>query len=113
MKALLVLFALTASVLASDLDFLLVNDTSRSFEAIYISATDNRDWNGNVLPNGKALAAGGKVMVRFPDNAKGEFWDLNVVDDEGFVVRFEGVKLRGADQITLKEKNGKVIAEVE
>jgi hypothetical protein len=113
MKRLLLFLALTGSAWASDLDFLLVNGTGRSFEAIYISASDNKDWDGNVLPNGKALEAGGKISVKFPNDPKNETWDLNVVDDEGFVVRFEGVNLSGADQITLKEKDGKVTAEVE
>jgi hypothetical protein len=113
MKPFLILLALAAPAFASDLDFLLINGTGRSFEAIYISAADNKDWDGNILPNGKALEAGGKVVVKFPNDPKNEIWDLNVVDDEGFVVRFEGVKLSNADQITLTEKNGKVTAVVE
>lgn len=114
MKPFLLLFlALSGPALASDLDFVLANATGRSFEAIYISSTSNKDWDGNLLPNGKALEAGGKVSVKFPADAKPETWDFNVVDDEGLVVRFEGVKLAGADQITLVEKDGKVTAEVE
>jgi hypothetical protein len=113
MKPLLFLLALTGSALASDLDFLLVNGTGRSFEAVYVSAADNKDWDGNVLPNGKVLAAGGKLSIKFPGDPNKDAWDLNVVDDEGFVVRFEGVKLNGADQLTLTEKNGKVTAEIE
>jgi hypothetical protein len=113
MKPLLFLLALTGSALASDLDFLLVNGTGRSFEAVYISAADNKDWDGNLLANGKTLQAGGKLTVKFPGDPKKEVWDINVVDDEGLVVRFEGVKLSGADQITLTEKNGKVTASVE
>lgn len=113
MKAALFLLLMAGSALASDLDFVLRNATGRSFEAVYISASTNKDWDGNILPNGKALEAGGKVSVRFPGNPEAEHWDFNVVDDEGLVVRFEGVKLAGADQITLVEKDGKIIAEVE
>lgn len=113
MKRLLLFIALAGSAFASDLDFTLVNGTGRSFEAIYISAVDNKDWDGNILPNGKVLEAGGKVSVKFPNDPKSKIWDLNIVDDEGLVVRFEGVNLSGADQITLKEKDGKVTAEVE
>lgn len=113
MKPLLLLFLLAGTALASDLDFVLSNATSRSFEAVYISASTNKDWDGNILPNGKPLEAGGKVTVRFPGDPKSENWDFNIVDDEGLVVRFEGVKLAGADQITLVEKDGKVVAEVE
>lgn len=113
MKPLLLLLALSGSVLASDLDFVLSNATGRSFEAVYISASGNKDWDGNLLPNGKALDVGGKVSVKFPADSKLDSWDFNIVDDEGLVVRFEGVKLSGADQVTLVEKDGKVTAEVE
>ncbi len=113
MKSLLLFLAFTGSAWASDLDFILSNATGRSFEAVYISAVGNKDWDGNLLPNGKALDAGGKITVKFPVESKGEGWDFNVVDDEGLVVRFEGVKLSGADQVTLVEKDGKIIAEVE
>lgn len=110
---LLLLLALAGPAFASDLDFVLSNQTGRSFEAVYISATSNKDWDGNILANGKTLGAGSKVTVKFPGDPKQEDWDINVVDDEGLVVRFEAVKLAGADQITLVEKDGKVTAEVE
>jgi hypothetical protein len=113
MKPFLLLFLLAGSALASDLDFVLSNATGRSFEAVYVSASTNKDWDGNILPNGKSLAAGGRVTVRFPDASEAERWDMNIVDDEGLVVRFEGVKLAGADQVTLVEKDGKITAEVE
>lgn len=113
MKPLLFLLAMAATACASDLDFILSNQTGRSFEAIYISASDNKDWDGNILPNGKVLAAGDKLSVKFPNNPKETDWDINVVDDEGLIVRFEGVHLSGADKLTLVEKNGAVTAEVE
>ena len=50
-----------ANVFASDLDFTLVNKTARSFEGVYITDSDNKDWDANLLLNGKVLAAGGKI----------------------------------------------------
>jgi len=115
MKFLVLLFSLLGlgGVLASDLDFVLVNDTDRSFEAVYISAAGDRDWDGNLLADGMVLKAGGQVMVKFPADAKSPDWDVNVVDDAGLAVRFDAVQLTGANKLTLKESQGKITVEVE
>jgi hypothetical protein len=102
-----------ANAFASDLDFTLVNQTSRSFEGLYITAPDNGDWDANLLPNGKVIAAAGKIRVRFKNDAKSETWDFNLVDDEGLSVTFDKVKLAGVDTVTLKDVNGKITAEIE
>ena len=102
-----------ANAFASDLDFTLVNETSRSFEGLYITAPDNKDWDANLLLNGKVLAAAAKIRVRFKNDAKSETWDFNLVDDEGLSVTLDKVKLAGADTVTLKDVNGKITAEVE
>src|SRR5690348_15407621 len=70
----IVLFAV-ASTLANDLDFTLVNQSGRSFEGLYITASDNKDWDANLLLNGNALAAGESIRVRFKNDAKSERWD--------------------------------------
>jgi hypothetical protein len=101
------------NVFASDLDFTLVNKTTRSFEGLYITASDNKDWDANLLLNGKVLPDGGKVRVRFKSDAKSETWDFNLVDDEGLSVTFKKVKLAGVDTVTLKDVNGKITAEIE
>lgn len=102
-----------ASAFANDLDFTLVNQTGRSFEGLYITASDNKDWDANILLDGKVLAAGGKIQVRFKNDAQSETWDFNLVDDEGLVVTFDKVKLAGVDTVTLKEVNGQITAEIE
>ena len=63
--------------------------------------------------NGKVLAAGGRVGVRFENDAKSETWDFNLVDDEGLSVTLDNVKLAGVDTVTLKDVNGKITAEIE
>lgn len=108
-----VLFLSVANIFANDLDFTLVNQTSRSFEGLYITASDNKDWDANILLDGKVLAAGGKIQVRFKNDAKLETWDFNLVDDEGLSVTFDKVKLAGVDTVTLKDVNGKITAEIE
>ena len=102
-----------ASAFANDLDFTLVNETGRSFEGLYITASDNKDWDANILLDGNVLAAGGKISVRFKNDAKSETWDFNLVDDEGLSVTFDKVQLAGVDTVTLKDVNGHITAEVE
>ena len=102
-----------ANAFANDLDFTLVNQTGRSFEGLYITASENKDWDANILLDGKVLAAGGKISVRFRNDAKLEAWDLNLVDDEGLSVTFDKVKLAGVDTVTLKDVNGTITAEIE
>ena len=102
-----------ANAFASDLDFTLVNQTPRSFEGLYITASDNKDWDANILLDGKVLAAGGKIQVRFKNDSKSETWDFNLVDDEGLSVTFDKVKLAGVDTVTLKDVNGTITAEIE
>ena len=102
-----------ANAFANDLDFTLVNQTGRSFEGLYVTASDNKDWDANILLDGKVLAAGGSIQVRFKNDAKSETWDFNLVDDEGLSVTFEKVKLAGVDTVTLKDVNGQITAEIE
>ena len=110
---LLILLLGVASAFANDLDFTLVNQTGRSFEGLYITASDNKDWDANLLLDGKVLAAGGKISVRFKNDAKSEMWDFNLVDDQGLSVTFEKVKLAGVDTVMLKDVNGTITAEIE
>ena len=102
-----------ANAFANDLDFTLVNQTGRSFEGLYITASENKDWDANILLDGKVLSAGGKISVRFKNDAKSETWDFNLVDDEGLVVTFNKVNLAGVDTVTLKDVNGTITAEIE
>jgi hypothetical protein len=110
---LFILLLSIANAFASDLDFTLVNQTARSFEGLYITAAGNKDWDANLLLNGKVLAAGGKIRVRFKSDAKSDTWDLNLVDNEGLSVTFKKANLAGVDTVTLKDVNGKITAEIE
>jgi len=98
---------------ASDHDFTLINQTARSFEGLYITASDNKDWDANLLLEGKVLAAGGKIRVRFKSDPKTETWDFNLVDDEGLSVTFNKVRLTGVGTVTLEDVNGEITAEIE
>jgi hypothetical protein len=51
--------------------------------------------------------------VRFNNEVKSEFWDFNLVDDEGPSATFNKIDLAGFDIVTLKDVNGKITAEIE
>jgi hypothetical protein len=110
---LFILLGSIAHAFANDLDFTLINETGRSFEGLYITASDNKDWDANILLDGKVLDAGGKISVRFKNDAKSETWDFNLVDDEGLSLTFNKVNLAGVDTVTLKDVNGTITAEIE
>jgi hypothetical protein len=59
------------------------------------------------------LVAQWKTRVRFKNDAKSEFWDFNLVDDEVLSVIFNEVDLAGVDTVTLKDVNGQITAEIE
>lgn len=110
---LLIVLLGASNAFAAEHEFTLANQTARSFEGLYITASDNKDWDANLLLDGKVLAAGGKILVRFKSDAISETWDFNVVDDEGLSVTFDKIKLAGVHTVTLKDVSGKVTAEVE
>ena len=110
---LLVLVLSVANAFASDLDFTLVNQTGRSFEGLYVTDSNNKDWDANILLDGKVLATGEKIQVRFKSDTTSETWDFNLVDDEGLSVTFDKVKLAGVDRVTLTDVNGEITAEIE
>jgi hypothetical protein len=110
---LFILLLSVANAFAADHEFTLVNQTGRSFEGLYITASDNKDWDANLLLDGKVLTTGGKILVRFKSDAISETWDFNMVDDEGLAVTFDKVKLEGVETVTLKDVNGRFTAEVE
>lgn len=109
----IILLLSVVNAFASDLDFTLVNQTARSFEGLYITPADDKDWDANILLHGEVLAAGKKVRVRFNRDAKSEFWDFNLVDKEGLSVTFSKVDLANVGTVTLKDVEGKITAEVE
>jgi hypothetical protein len=70
-------------------------------------------WDANLLLDGKVLVAGGKISVRFKNDAKSETWDFNLVDDEGLSLTLDKIRLAGVDTVTLKDGNGTITAEIE
>lgn len=112
--ALLVTFAAAlVSLQASELDFTLVNKTGHSIDALYLSASADKDWNENLLPNGTTLADGAKAAVKFAAKPADAAWDIRAVDDDGAVFTFEKINLVDAKTVTLEVKAAETSAVVE
>ncbi len=111
--ALLAAFAALAPLRASELDFMLVNKTGHSLDALYLSASADKDWNENLLPNGITLEDGAKVAVKFEAKPADAVWDVRAVDDDGTVFTFEKVNLLDANKVTLEVKAAQTCAVVE
>ncbi|GAB4164485.1 MAG: hypothetical protein Fur0032_00440 [Terrimicrobiaceae bacterium] len=101
-----------ATATASDLNFVLKNESGRSFEAVYLSADDDTDWNANLLRKG-ALADGASVEIRFADKPDSVLWDVNLVDDKGLSVAFNDINLLDVKTVTIRTVDGKITAVVE
>jgi len=79
-----------------------VNQTGRSFEGLYITASDNKDWDAKYTSRRKSAAAGGKIQVRFRMTQNQEV-GFHLVDDEGCPVTFRKGKAGSGDTVTLKD----------
>lgn len=110
--ALLAGTALLANATASDLNFVLKNETTRSFEAAYLSAAGDNDWNANLLRKGD-LPSKGSVEIRFVEKPDTTLWDLNLVDDEGLSVAFKKINLLDAETVIIRTVDGEITAVVE
>ena len=114
MKYLALLLCLAASTaFASNLDFVLDNETGRNFTAVYISSQLDEDWNGNLLGDGQVLKNGGGISVRFGFAENTNKWDLNLVDSTGGSIVFRDINLLDVKKITLENRDGEVSAVVE
>lgn len=114
MKPFLALLLLTVGhAMASDLNFVLANDTKRDYEAVYLSPSNDKDWNGNLLSKGQVLNPAEQVEVKFPAGQDEAAWDLNIVDEDGLAVAFQGINLIDVKKVTLVEKDGKINVIVE
>lgn len=112
LTALIAVVASTAAVTASDLNFILKNESGRSFEAAYMSAADDKDWNANLLRKG-ALADRSSVEFRFAGKPDTTLWDLNLVDDQGLSIAFQNLNLLDVSSVTIRTIDGHITAVVE
>lgn len=63
-------------------DFVLVNDTEYDIHEVYVSESDNDDWEEDILGD-NILRAGERLNIDFSTNSRKRYWDIKTVDEEG------------------------------
>ncbi|HEV2707315.1 MAG TPA: hypothetical protein VGV59_15450, partial [Pyrinomonadaceae bacterium] len=89
-----------AGVTGGGLGFALVNFTGSTFRAVYISPSDSKGWEENVLGEGQ-LEDGDTIDIRFNPEERAVLWDIRVVALDEHYAEWKGLNLRGASRITL------------
>lgn len=95
--------------------FDLVNYSGSTFRAVYVSPSDSKGWEENVLGE-EMLADGDAVNIGFSPEEKAVLWDIRVVATDEHYAEWKGLDLRDASRITLLLKlagEPVVVAEVE
>ena len=99
--ALLLLLAglFAAPALAGTQDFTLVNQTGEEIYSLYISETNNEDWEEDVLGD-RVLPNGSRIDINFRGKAAC-MWDMLITDDEENEVEWTAINLCEASVVVL------------
>jgi hypothetical protein len=100
---------------ANNLDFALTNLTGATLQAIYVSPTDSRGWEENVLGNDK-LQDGDTINLKFDPAERAGLWDLRVEAANGYYAEWKCIDLRTVTKITLHitlDEGAAGVAEIE
>ena len=96
-------FILTLSAsaaLSGPQDFTLVNGSGSNICYVYISASNNENWDSDVLGAEECMAPGESMAVSF--NAGDQpMWDLRVEDENGNYEDYRGFNLNEISTITI------------
>jgi len=102
-----------AGATAIALGFDLVNYTGSTLRAVYISPSDSKGWEENVLGKDE-LADGETVDIRFSSEEKVIRWDIRVESADEHYAEWKGLDLRDVSRITLLlNLVGKPVADAE
>lgn len=82
-----------------NLSFELVNFTGSTLRAVYVSPTDSKGWEENVL--GSDELDDDALNIRFSPEERAVLWDMRVESADGHHAEWKGIDLRGVSRITL------------
>jgi len=89
-----------ASATAGGMSLDLTNLTGSKLRAIYVSPSDSKGWEENVL-GGDELNDGEVLGLRFSPEETAARWDIRVEAADEHCAEWKGLELRGASRITL------------
>ena len=81
-------------------DFLLVNDTGVEIYSVYVSETNNENWEEDVM-GWDVLPYGGRVNIGF-SGRRACLWDLMVTDGDDNSVTWTGINLCEVSTVILR-----------
>jgi hypothetical protein len=97
----------STAVHAGDQDFSLSNHTGIDIHELYISPSDENDWQEDVLGE-DVLADGESTDIEFSTSVNSRFWDVKIIDEDGESLSWQGLDLYAISEVSLYYENGKV-----
>ena len=103
-----------APAMAGQQDFVLVNQTGYTIQQVYVSPSDTRSWEEDVLGD-DVLMDGDRGTIRFDRAEDTCIWDLKAVYEDGETAEWQGFDLCEVSVVAISydEDTGRTIAEYE
>ena len=92
--------------------FLLVNNTGVEIHSLYITPSDSKDWQDDILGR-DTLPDGERTEITFNRGEKAPKWDMRIEDAGGNFIEWDDLNLLALKRITLLYKDGKATADTE
>ena len=107
--ACLALLALAGQALAGAQDFLLVNQTGKVIDQLYVVPNNARTWEDDILGR-DVLLPGESTEIVFSPQEQDCVWDIMVVDKHGQELWWEDINLCKNRRVVLTFKKGEPMA---
>ena len=92
--------AVQVPVFAGRQDFTFVNFSGRTIYRLYVSRSDHKGWEEDLLGN-QVLRHGDYRNIHFSNNETGRFWDIKAVFKDGKYWRWDGIDLQTVSKVTV------------
>ena len=83
-----------------DPTFVLVNETGLEIHEIYVSESDNDEWEEDILGD-DILEDGQELNVNFSTESRKRYWDIKTVDEDGDEEVYEHFDLSRVTKVTV------------
>lgn len=97
------------------LSFNLVNFTGSTLRAVYVSPSDSKGWEENILGVDQ-LKDGDTLDVKFSPEESTALWDIKVESADEHYAEWKSLDLRGVSRVTLllkQDSKSTAVAEIE
>ena len=94
----------TSTAEAGTQDFTIVNFSGKTIYHLYVSRSDHRGWEEDVLGKTGIIEHGDSKKITFSSRENGKFWDIKVVFEDGTNWVWNGVDLESVYRIRIDGK---------